>query len=102
MKSRKDNIITEWNFAADNYMKQQEQSSFVSINKQIIMKRFPKLNNENVLDLGCGYGVYTNYFRTVNANAIGIDGSKEMLRLAKEQYPDCHFELADFQIIVLI
>ena len=75
MKSRKDNIITEWNFAADNYMKQQEQSSFVSINKQIIMKRFPKLNNENVLDLGCGYGVYTNYFRTVNANAIGIDGS---------------------------
>ena len=96
MKSRKDNIITEWNFAADNYMKQQEQSSFVSINKQIIMKRFPKLNNENVLDLGCGYGVYTNYFRTVNANAIGIDGSKEMLRLAKEQYPDCHFELADF------
>lgn len=47
------------------------------------------------MDLGCGYGVYTNYFRTVNANAIGIDGSKEMLRLAREQYPDCHFQFAD-------
>ena len=89
------NIITEWDCAAAKYMEQQEQSFFVSINKQIIMKRFPQLNNQNILDLGCGYGVYTNYFRTVNANAIGIDGSKEMLRLAREQYPDCHFQFAD-------
>ena len=89
------NIITEWDCAAAKYMEQQEQSFFVSINKQIIMKRFPQLNNQNILDLGCGYGVYTNCFRTVNANAIGIDGSKEMLRLAREQYPDCHFQFAD-------
>lgn len=89
------NIITEWDCAAAKYMEQQEQSFFVSINKQIIMKRFPQLNNQNILDLGCGYGVYTNYFRTVNVNAIGIDGSKEMLRLAREQYPDCHFQFAD-------
>ena len=36
------NIITEWDCAAAKYMEQQEQSLFVSINKQIIMKRFPR------------------------------------------------------------
>ena len=90
-----DIIINQWNKAADSYFEQQEQSELVDINKKIIAQRFNKLNNEQVLDLGCGYGWYTHYLSTIGGNVIGCDGSKQMIEIAKTQYPNCCFEVVD-------
>ena len=43
----------------------------------------PQFSGESVLDLGCGYGCYTDYFRTAGADVIGIDGSEKMIELAR-------------------
>lgn len=49
-----------------------------------------------VLDLGCGSGYITNYLSSLNLNAIGIDFSKEMIKIAKKNYPKLEFLLVDF------
>ena len=51
--------IKQWNDAAASYAAEQERSAFAEANREIVKKRFPKLNGEAVLDLGCGYGWYT-------------------------------------------
>lgn len=88
-------IITQWNNAAPQYFSSQESSEFVQINKRVVRCRFNKLTNEKVLDLGCGYGYYTDYFRTIGGRVVGCDGSEEMLSIARTQYPLCVFEYAD-------
>ncbi len=49
-----------------------------------------------MLDLGCGSGYITNYLSSLNMNAIGIDFSKEMIKIAKKNYPKLQFLLTDF------
>lgn len=49
-----------------------------------------------VLDLGCGSGYITNYLSSLNMNVVGIDFSKEMIKIAKKNYPKLEFLLADF------
>ena len=55
----------------------------VRCNKALVQARFPQFSGESVLDLGCGYGCYTDYFRTAGADGIGIDGSEKMIELAR-------------------
>lgn len=40
--------------------------------------------NSTILDLGCGSGYITNYLCELNLNAIGIDFSGEMIKIAKK------------------
>lgn len=53
-------------------------------------------NDSTILDLGCGSGYITNYLCNANLNAIGIDFSEEMIKIAKRKYPKLKFLLADF------
>ena len=48
-----------------------------------------------VLDLGCGNGALTDRLAHMGVNAIGLDASPELLRVAKDAYPDLTFILAD-------
>ncbi len=89
--------IDKWNKAAEIYTAAQEESEYVSINKYIAAKRFQNLQGKRVLDLGCGYGWYTDFFSSAGAEAIGCDGSEKMIELAKERYPDSCFECADIE-----
>ena len=49
-----------------------------------------------IVDLGSGSGYITNYLCNKNLNAIGIDFSEEMIRIAKDKYPKLKFLLGDF------
>jgi len=89
--------IKQWNNAAQQYFSSQEASEFVQVNKNVVWGRINKLTNEKVLDIGCGYGYYTDYFRTIGGNAVGCDGSEKMLSIARENYPLCIFEYADIE-----
>ncbi len=87
--------IAQWNNAALKYTEDQESSEYVEVNKKIVMKRFEHFNGEKILDLGCGYGFFTDYFRSIGADAIGIDGSEKMIEIAKERYPMADFFVMD-------
>ncbi len=88
------NIIKQWNDAALKYTWAQENSEYVQINKNTVKSRFHCFNGEKILDLGCGYGFYTDYFGSIGANAVGVDGSEKMIEIARKQYP-----LSDFRIM---
>ena len=87
--------IEQWNRAANKYTDNQEKSDFAESNKQVVKKRFKNLSNQKVLDLGCGYGCYTDYFQSVGADVLGVDGSSTMIEIAKNRYTDCSFAVCD-------
>lgn len=72
------NIVEQWNKAAQKYTEDQEHSEYAESNKQIVKKRFQDLSGLRVLDLGCGYGYYTDYFQSIGADVLGVDGSANM------------------------
>ena len=88
-------ILNQWNSAALKYTEDQEHSEFAESNKRVVETRFKHFNGEKVLDLGCGYGFFTDYFRSIGANAIGVDGSEKMIEIAKERYPITEFTVMD-------
>ena len=87
--------LEQWNSAAEKYAEMQEQSEYAEVNKAVVRERFKKFSGEKLLDLGCGYGWYTDYFSSIGADARGIDGSEEMIKIARERYPGSTFFIAD-------
>lgn len=91
-------IINQWNRAALKYTEEQERSEFVESNKRVVRARFERFNGEKVLDLGCGYGFYTDYFRSIGADAVGVDGSEKMIEIARGRYPAAAFSVMDITV----
>lgn len=61
-------------------------------------KTFQKLLPKGkIIDIACGSGRDTKYFMTEGHEYVGIDGSKEMLKIAKNNNPDAKFQQMDFQ-----
>lgn len=52
--------------------------------------------DSTIIDLGSGSGYITNYLCGKNLNAIGIDFSEEMIKIAKAKYPKLKFLLDNF------
>lgn len=90
-------ILAQWNHAAERYAAEQESSVNAELSKAEVRKRFTGLEGKTVLDAGCGYGVFTEYFREIGADAAGCDGSAAMLKIAEKKYPKCSFHLTDLQ-----
>lgn len=88
-------IINQWNHAASKYTEDQERSDLVKSNKEAVMSRFTHFSGEKILDMGCGYGLYTDYFRSIGADVMGIDGSEQMIRIAQKRYPLTSFSIMD-------
>lgn len=88
-------IINQWNRAALKYTEDQEDSEFAESNKRVVKARFEHFNGEKILDLGCGYGFYTDYFGKIGADAIGVDGSEKMIEIARNRYPTRKFSVMD-------
>lgn len=88
-------VLEQWDRAAERYRQDQSTSADAAWNRLQVERRFPRLHGESVLDVGCGFGSYTDYFRRAGAVAVGCDGSPAMLELARQLYPTCTFDLAD-------
>lgn len=43
---------------------------------------------DKVLEIGCGTGHFSAYFKKLGAEVVGLDTSPEMLQVAKDQYGD--------------
>ncbi len=91
----KNKTIEKWNNSAKIYAEAQEDNEFAIINKKIVCERFKDLTDKKILDLGCGYGNYANYFHSIGADATGCDGSEKLVQIAKEKYPYLNFNVVD-------
>jgi ubiquinone/menaquinone biosynthesis C-methylase UbiE len=50
---------------------------------------------EKILDLGCGSGRLLEILKDKNIDYFGIDGSENLIKIAKRNYPDFKFQIAD-------
>lgn len=53
-----------------------------------------KLNNPSILDIGCADGYYTNTIANFFPNTVGIDISKDAIKLAAKKYKNLKFIVA--------
>ena len=86
--------LQQWEAAAARYRRVQEDSAFAEQNKVLVERRFAGFSGR-VLDAGCGYGQYTEWFSRQGAEATGCDGATAMLKMAREDHPDCRFDRVD-------
>lgn len=64
--------------------------------KPMMRSMLPDLTGKRVLMLGCGTGEESKLLREFGAtDIIGIDLSKESIRLATDAYPECTFSVGD-------
>ncbi len=50
---------------------------------------------DKVLDLGCGNGRWFEVFQKYKIHYVGIDGSEELIKIAKEKYPQATFKVSN-------
>jgi ubiquinone/menaquinone biosynthesis C-methylase UbiE len=88
------NLSQPYNKIAKEYCKIYSRPS-----KHLIdfLKLLPK--NGNILDVGCGAGVDSNFIKSIKFTVVGIDNSKEMLKIARKNYPEIKFLLKDMRKI---
>ncbi len=57
---------------------------------------------QNILELGCGTGIYTRIFSAFTTNIIAVDGSQKMLEIAKTRVKgNVIFKQADINTLLL-
>ncbi len=94
MKETENKIVKKWN--SELYS---QKHSYVFKYGEDLLNLLQTKPGEKILDLGCGTGHLTNLIAKAGADVLGIDSSKEMIKLAKQNYPGLVFELknaADF------
>jgi len=56
-----------------------------------MLRLLPNLKGKNVLDLGCGSGIYTKIFLSKGAAVTGVDISRKMIEIAKTYAPEAKY-----------
>ena len=69
--------------------------SFVHEYGEDVIKLIEQHDALSVLDLGCGNGALTKKISDLGMNVIGMDASEELLKVARENYPDLTFIKGD-------
>lgn len=80
----------EWN--SSQYLLFENQRTQPAVD---LARRVEKYQPKTIIDIGCGPGNSTNVLRQTfpNANIVGIDGSCNMIKQAKSEYPNLNFHL---------
>ena len=71
-------------FAYKYFLKLHEKNRRLEITLDLAQKYRAEWENANVLELGCGHGLYSIAFAKLGANATMVDYSEAMVRLALE------------------
>jgi len=71
----------------DDYYKTDIGKKVDLIEKNIVRHLLSGLPRERALEIGCGTGHWTKFFRHLGFEVIGIDISEQMLRLARKRLP---------------
>ncbi len=68
-----------------------------SFEKDIIFTMMGDVEGKKVLDVGCGTGRMIENLRKFQAKPVGLDISKEMLRIARKKFLGTEFVLGDIE-----
>ncbi|MEF3279539.1 MAG: methyltransferase domain-containing protein [Elusimicrobiota bacterium] len=93
MKNKKE-IIDFFNKNAHNWDLKEKPQTHQKIKK--ILSNIKLKNYENVCDVGCGTGILYPYLSKLFKNYTGIDFAYEMIKIAKEKFPQAKFITGDF------
>lgn len=63
--------------------------------KIIAIHLLKRIGARRVIELGCGFGCYTEMIRNEGFNILGIDGSATAINKAKQMHVNCNFRQAD-------
>lgn len=61
------------------------------------LKLLGNVKGKNILDLGCGTGIYAKTLKKRGAKVKGIDISEEMVRIARRENPDVEFRIGNVE-----
>lgn len=84
--------MPEVNWNADLYS---TKHNFVFKYGEDLINWLQPKEDERILDVGCGTGELTNELSKSGATIVGIDASEQMIRKAKEQFPNIEFFVKD-------
>lgn len=81
------------------HVRNRDESIYHSLyEKPAMYSLLPVLRDKKVLSLGCGSGEDSKYLRQRGANkSVGVDISEGMIKIARESYPDCEFEVMNME-----
>lgn len=72
-----------------------QQDDLRHLDRQICLNILEQYNFNNILDVGCGKGAFTQFLKKQNNLVMGLDISSEALLRAKVRYPDIEFIQTD-------
>jgi len=84
-----EDIIDEWDKNAETRYKQIISKVDISYHKILIptiINLIGKIQNKRFIDVGCGSGFLTTKLASRALHVVGVDPSKEMIRIAKREY----------------
>ena len=85
-------VKEDYNAIANTYAKCYSDIDYC---KSYIDEFITKLSGKKILDVGCGAGQITDYLTQKGLETTGIDFSKELLKIAEQNFPNSKFILAD-------
>lgn len=95
-QQKREIVKNDYDNIAEMYVKNCSEFEFY---KPFVDNFIRSLSGKKILDVGCGHGVFTNYFYQKGLIAVGVDFSKNLLKVAKENYPNITFiekDICDF------
>lgn len=84
--------MDQW--SSEQYLKFKNQRTQPSID---LARRIQSYQPHSILDIGCGPGNSTSVLKNFfpKAHLLGIDNSEDMIKKARQTYPDINFQLLD-------
>lgn len=84
--------MSQW--SSTQYLKFENQRTQPAID---LAKRITIKQPKDILDIGCGPGNSTSVLKKMFSQAyiLGVDNSEDMIKKAKETYPDIDFQICD-------
>ncbi len=87
----------------DNLASEQEYNVFTDAANQKIIETILSLSNiqsgAQIIDLGCGSGIFTQLLDQRGFDCIGLDLSQKLLQIGKKQQKNIHFIQADVEAL---
>ncbi|MCA9383763.1 methyltransferase domain-containing protein [Candidatus Dojkabacteria bacterium] len=96
MKNQPNATISAYNQYADQYSKKYKTLRYT---KKYLDYFIDNASGTTLLDIGCGHGRDSFYLSDAGFDVTGIDGSSEMISIAKQQISSCKFECCLFKDI---
>ena len=85
-----DQDLALWNKAADEYNAAIIRGDFFreKLLDIVLLQLLGKIHNKKVLDAGCGQGYFSHILYKAGAHVVGVDGSRNLIKLAKQNYEE--------------